>query len=136
MLLTRFLDITTPPTPNLLRYFASIATNTKEQTQLNILATVRHDLDIPFKYHIISYSSMILANFRTRQHTKIGNTGSIQICSKFSTSFHRWDRSLRFSFFILLRCNRDSTAYPLRRWSIRVRFTWRSLLCNTNRKVC
>ncbi|XP_015598208.1 nitric oxide synthase, salivary gland [Cephus cinctus] len=39
MLLTRFLDITTPPTPNLLRYFASIATNPKEQTRLTQLAT-------------------------------------------------------------------------------------------------
>ncbi|XP_034942004.1 nitric oxide synthase, salivary gland [Chelonus insularis] len=39
MLLTRFLDITTPPTPNLLRYFASIAENPKEKTQLNLLAT-------------------------------------------------------------------------------------------------
>ncbi|XP_015431485.1 PREDICTED: nitric oxide synthase, salivary gland [Dufourea novaeangliae] len=39
MLLTRFLDITTPPTPNLLRYFASIATNSKEQTQLNLLSS-------------------------------------------------------------------------------------------------
>lgn len=40
MLLTRFLDITTPPTPNLLRYFASIATNAKERTQLDLLASV------------------------------------------------------------------------------------------------
>ncbi|XP_017880719.1 nitric oxide synthase, salivary gland [Ceratina calcarata] len=39
MLLTRFLDITTPPTPNLLRYFATIATNSKEQAQLNLLAS-------------------------------------------------------------------------------------------------
>ncbi|XP_071633462.1 nitric oxide synthase isoform X2 [Temnothorax longispinosus] len=39
MLLTRFLDITTPPTPNLLRYFASIATNAKERTQLDLLAS-------------------------------------------------------------------------------------------------
>lgn len=39
-LLTRFLDITTPPSPNLLRYFASIATNSKEQARLNLLATV------------------------------------------------------------------------------------------------
>nr|AJA40861.1 nitric oxide synthase egg isoform [Philanthus triangulum] len=39
MLLTRFLDITTPPTPNLLRYFASIATNSKEQAQLSLLAS-------------------------------------------------------------------------------------------------
>ncbi|XP_076182998.1 nitric oxide synthase isoform X1 [Ptiloglossa arizonensis] len=39
MLLTRFLDITTPPTPNLLRYFASIATDSKEQAQLNLLAS-------------------------------------------------------------------------------------------------
>ncbi|XP_012262601.2 nitric oxide synthase, salivary gland [Athalia rosae] len=39
MLLTRFLDITTPPTPNLLRYFASIATNPEEQAQLTELAT-------------------------------------------------------------------------------------------------
>lgn len=38
-LLTRFLDITTPPSPNLLRYFASIATNSKEQARLNLLAT-------------------------------------------------------------------------------------------------
>ena len=41
MLLTRFLDITTPPSPNLLRYFASMATNPIEQAQLNLLATVR-----------------------------------------------------------------------------------------------
>lgn len=40
MLLTRFLDITTPPTPNLLRYFSSIAENPKEKNQLNLLATV------------------------------------------------------------------------------------------------
>ncbi|KAG5335451.1 NOS protein, partial [Acromyrmex charruanus] len=39
MLLTRFLDITTPPTPNLLRYFASIATNAKERVQLDLLAS-------------------------------------------------------------------------------------------------
>ncbi|XP_031367225.1 nitric oxide synthase, salivary gland isoform X1 [Apis dorsata] len=39
ILLKRFLDITTPPTPNLLRYFASIATNPKEQAQLNLLAS-------------------------------------------------------------------------------------------------
>ncbi|KAK0160391.1 hypothetical protein PV328_007803 [Microctonus aethiopoides] len=39
MLLTRFLDITTPPTPNLLRYFASIATNVNEKAKLNLLAT-------------------------------------------------------------------------------------------------
>ena len=40
MLLTRFLDITTPPSPNLLRYFASLATNPKEQARLTQLATV------------------------------------------------------------------------------------------------
>lgn len=40
ILLTRFLDITTPPTPNLLRYFASIAQNPKEQAKLNLLASV------------------------------------------------------------------------------------------------
>ncbi|KAK9297866.1 hypothetical protein QLX08_008617 [Tetragonisca angustula] len=39
ILLKRFLDITTPPTPNLLRYFASIATNPKEQAQLNLLSS-------------------------------------------------------------------------------------------------
>lgn len=40
-LFTRFLDVTTPPSPNLLRYFSSIATNETEQIKLNILATVR-----------------------------------------------------------------------------------------------
>lgn len=40
VLLTRFLDVTTPPTPNLLRYFASIAKNAQEQSRLNLLATV------------------------------------------------------------------------------------------------
>ncbi|XP_066586894.1 nitric oxide synthase, salivary gland [Prorops nasuta] len=39
VLLTRFLDVTTPPSPNLLRYFASIATNPKEQEKLHVLAT-------------------------------------------------------------------------------------------------
>lgn len=40
MMFTRFLDITIPPTPNLLRYFASIALNPAEQTRLNHLANV------------------------------------------------------------------------------------------------
>ncbi|XP_047348938.1 nitric oxide synthase, salivary gland isoform X3 [Vespa velutina] len=39
VLLTRFLDITIPPTPNLLRYFASIAKNAQEQSRLNLLAS-------------------------------------------------------------------------------------------------
>lgn len=39
-LLTRFIDITTPPSPNLLQHFASIATNTDDQQKLEILATV------------------------------------------------------------------------------------------------
>ncbi|NP_001161704.1 nitric oxide synthase [Nasonia vitripennis] len=38
-LLLRFVDITTPPTPNLLRYFASIATCSKDQAKLCLLST-------------------------------------------------------------------------------------------------
>ncbi|KAJ8975786.1 hypothetical protein NQ317_005168 [Molorchus minor] len=38
-LFTRFLDITTPPTPNLLQHFASIATDEDDQQKLNLLAT-------------------------------------------------------------------------------------------------
>ncbi|XP_011496043.1 PREDICTED: nitric oxide synthase, salivary gland [Ceratosolen solmsi marchali] len=38
-LFTRFIDITTPPTPNLLRYFASISSCSKEKSRLNLLAT-------------------------------------------------------------------------------------------------
>ncbi|XP_067008227.1 nitric oxide synthase, salivary gland [Anabrus simplex] len=38
-LLTRFLDITTPPTPDLLQHLASIATNPEEQEKLSQLAT-------------------------------------------------------------------------------------------------
>lgn len=38
-LLARFLDITTPPTPNLLQHFASIATDEEDQRKLNLLAT-------------------------------------------------------------------------------------------------
>lgn len=49
ILLKRFLDITTPPTPNLLRYFASIATNPNEQAQLNLLASVNTTLIFNFK---------------------------------------------------------------------------------------
>ncbi|XP_049785916.1 nitric oxide synthase, salivary gland-like [Schistocerca cancellata] len=37
-LLTRFLDITTPPTPELLQHFASIATNAEDQQNLILLA--------------------------------------------------------------------------------------------------
>ena len=48
ILLKRFLDITTPPTPNLLRYFASIATNPKEQAQLNLLSSVNITLIFNF----------------------------------------------------------------------------------------
>ncbi|CAG9822005.1 unnamed protein product [Phaedon cochleariae] len=38
-LFSRYLDITTPPTPNLLQHFASMATNEEEQKKLNLLAT-------------------------------------------------------------------------------------------------
>ncbi|XP_058799933.1 nitric oxide synthase, salivary gland-like [Phymastichus coffea] len=38
-LLTRFIDITTPPSPNLLKYFASIASDSQERERLNILAS-------------------------------------------------------------------------------------------------
>ncbi|KAF6206870.1 hypothetical protein GE061_018106 [Apolygus lucorum] len=38
-LLLRFLDITTPPTPNLLQFFSSCATDEAEQKRLNHLAT-------------------------------------------------------------------------------------------------
>ncbi|KAK7869083.1 hypothetical protein R5R35_000802 [Gryllus longicercus] len=38
-LLTRFLDITTPPTPDLLQHFASIATDPEEHEKLQHLAT-------------------------------------------------------------------------------------------------
>ncbi|KAJ3625519.1 hypothetical protein MTP99_016084 [Tenebrio molitor] len=38
-LLSRFLDITTPPTPNLLQHFASIATDQEDQRKLELLAT-------------------------------------------------------------------------------------------------
>jgi nitric-oxide synthase len=39
-LFTRFLDITTPPTPNLLQHFASVATDPEDQRRLTLLATV------------------------------------------------------------------------------------------------
>lgn len=39
-LLTRYLDITTPPSPNLLQHFGSIATDENDQEKLNLLATV------------------------------------------------------------------------------------------------
>ncbi|XP_073985034.1 nitric oxide synthase isoform X2 [Rhodnius prolixus] len=38
-MLTRFLDITTPPSPNLLQFFASCATNSEDQEKLTELAT-------------------------------------------------------------------------------------------------
>lgn len=38
-MLARFLDITTPPTPNLLQHFASIATTLQDQQKLDLLAT-------------------------------------------------------------------------------------------------
>lgn len=39
-LFSRFLDITTPPTPNLLQHFASIATDEEDQRKLTLLSTV------------------------------------------------------------------------------------------------
>lgn len=39
-LFSRFLDITTPPSPNLLQHFASIATDEEDQRRLTLLATV------------------------------------------------------------------------------------------------
>lgn len=38
-MLARFLDITTPPSPNLLQHFAAIATDEEDQRRLNLLAT-------------------------------------------------------------------------------------------------
>lgn len=38
-LFSQYLDITTPPTPNLLHHFASIATNEEEAKELNLLAS-------------------------------------------------------------------------------------------------
>ncbi|XP_050436127.1 nitric oxide synthase, salivary gland isoform X2 [Adelges cooleyi] len=38
-LLTRFLDITTPPTPNMLQFFASYATDSTDKKNLTLLAT-------------------------------------------------------------------------------------------------
>ncbi|XP_049776657.1 nitric oxide synthase, salivary gland [Schistocerca cancellata] len=38
-LFTRFLDITTPPTPDLLQHFASIASDPEDKRRLNLLAT-------------------------------------------------------------------------------------------------
>ncbi|XP_063930433.1 nitric oxide synthase, salivary gland isoform X2 [Zophobas morio] len=38
-LLSRFMDITTPPTPHLLQHFASIATEQEDQRKLELLAT-------------------------------------------------------------------------------------------------
>jgi nitric-oxide synthase len=38
-LFSRFLDITTPPTPNLLQHFASLATDPEDQRRLTLLAT-------------------------------------------------------------------------------------------------
>lgn len=38
-LFSRFLDVTTPPSPNLLQYFSSIATDEEDQRKLNLLAT-------------------------------------------------------------------------------------------------
>lgn len=39
-MLSRFLDITTPPSPNLLLHFATIATDEEDQRRLNLLASV------------------------------------------------------------------------------------------------
>lgn len=39
-LFSRFLDITTPPTPNLLQHFASLATDPEDERRLTLLATV------------------------------------------------------------------------------------------------
>jgi nitric-oxide synthase len=44
MLFSRFLDITTPPTPNLLQHFASVATDPEDQQRLTLLATVSNIL--------------------------------------------------------------------------------------------
>ncbi|KDR21429.1 nitric oxide synthase, salivary gland isoform X2 [Zootermopsis nevadensis] len=38
-LFSRFLDLTTPPTPNLLQHFASVATDPEDQSRLTLLAT-------------------------------------------------------------------------------------------------
>ncbi|KAJ8960069.1 hypothetical protein NQ318_009511 [Aromia moschata] len=63
-LLTRFLDITTPPAPNLLQHLASIATNEIDQKKLNVLATNHY------------FSSRILLL------TKTGGTGNTRTFSK------------------------------------------------------
>lgn len=39
-LLTRYLDITTPPSPNVLRFFATLATDQAHKDKLNTLSSV------------------------------------------------------------------------------------------------
>lgn len=39
-LLTRYLDITTPPSPNLLRFFATLATDQQDKDKLTSLSSV------------------------------------------------------------------------------------------------
>ncbi|KAJ4437856.1 hypothetical protein ANN_13795 [Periplaneta americana] len=54
-LFSRFLDITTPPTPNLLQHFASLATDQEDQRRLTLLASI-YDVSIicqPDRSHLV-----------------------------------------------------------------------------------
>lgn len=98
-LFTRYLDITTPPSPNLLQHFATIATDEEEQKKLNLLATVGQYIFITkefSRYYCSSYiNSMLrfqLIEFvfidRIQLHMKTGDTGGSHICWKFLRNAH------------------------------------------------
>lgn len=73
-LLSRFMDITTPPTPHLLQHFASIATEQEDQRKLELLATVSTMSEVTLSFN---------GRYRIPPLTKTGATGAIPIFSKF-----------------------------------------------------
>lgn len=84
-LLTRFLDITTPPTPNMLQFFATCANNPVDKKNLTELATVTHIIMRLFR---TSRSYTFVHVHRTAQLTRTGVTTTCPTYWKFFESFH------------------------------------------------
>lgn len=83
-LLTRYLDITTPPTPNFLHVLAEYAHDNDERTRLDQLATVHLMPPVPtlfsvfFHTYSFSFHSSIFSLYY--HHCYLRRVGSISIC--------------------------------------------------------
>lgn len=132
--MTRFLDITTPPTPNMLQFFASCANNPVDKKNLTELATVKHTLLYTIIPNVTVFS-FVCSAYRTAQLTKIGVTITYRTFWKSFESFPPLIHRLPYWSHNLHRYSQDSTVYLRRVYCTRTKYISPSRLSLTGLKV-